>query len=895
MQNSIIKLYSLILFLNPSISFSQEISQAIVYGYVTDSTNKPIPFTQIIVLNALNSSINGFTQADNKGYYKLIIKAHGEYNLSFRALSYKEVNIPFKVVDDQNGNSYQINVILKESNVYLDQVVIKSKAPITVKSDTVVFKVSSFKRGNEQIAEDILKKLPGLDVSDNGAISWQGKEIEKIMIDGDDIFGRGYRLVSRNLHANVIDEVEVYERYSNNPLLKNIEESDRVAINLTLNENVRFTTFGNTSFGYSSIQSHSLRSNLMSFSKKQKLYLFGNSNSIGFDPIGDVKFFTSSHSISEQSKNADEFSDPQNIINLRGFNPDLKDQRVRDNNSYMISPSINLNFNEKLTAKIITFATLEKDDFFRWGYFKYNIADTSFTNNESDFLTKKNQNYFAKVEVIYHPSKRNLFEYRSEVLYSSDKSKSQLQFNESSILKNLNNSILNTSHNITYTNRISTSTALIVNGKYQYVKTPEKFKVLNLPPWDLFLNNDLIVGLSQQINNKLQNVWLEFKTISRIDDSYTLNIQVGGIYKNQYLVSDLYQIFENGNTSVIGSDFSNRFHYQDQCFYGGLNMMRKLGSISLNGSFNGYWHTLSLDQYSKNQSFSYIVPKLGLLWESLGRNRINLIYAYNASPNTLLDMTSGYLLTDNRSLNSGLGRFYIFRGHSSILNYKYGKGSDRFLFNCLIIYNNSRNNLTTDSYITPEYNLIKSVLGDNRKMLTSSFSGDLFIRPLRSNLKIRGSHSFIRFDNIVNNSSNTVALQYFSIGTEFRTAFVGILNFHTGINWIVSKVQSKSDNNSIDNNQFLDLFLLFNQAFWTKVNIERYCFGSIHSVDNPWLFIDISATYNYKPNKLSFSISANNLLNNKQFGNFNLNEVSESATIYRIIPRHIMFSTELRF
>jgi len=70
-QNSIIKLYSLILFLNPSISFSQEISQAIVYGYVTDSTNKPIPFTQIIVSNALNSSINGFTQADNKGYYKL--------------------------------------------------------------------------------------------------------------------------------------------------------------------------------------------------------------------------------------------------------------------------------------------------------------------------------------------------------------------------------------------------------------------------------------------------------------------------------------------------------------------------------------------------------------------------------------------------------------------------------------------------------------------------------------------------------------------------------------------------------------------------------------------------------------------------------------------------------
>ncbi|MFW5803845.1 MAG: TonB-dependent receptor [bacterium] len=865
-----------------------------IYGSVKDSLDVPIPFAQVLISTVDNNRLIGFTQSNNYGKYNFVISTPDNYILSFRALSFEELKIPLVLSNSSNNNSFKINANLKSKHIHIDQVVFKGKSPISVRSDTVIFRVNAFTRGTEQVVEDIFKLLPGIEVSSDGKITWQGKEIEKIMVEDDDLFGKGYRLLSRNLQASVIDEVTVIERYSHNPLLKNIEESDRVALNLVLKENVKFTTFGNTSVGYSTNHKHLLRANLMSFSKKQKFYLFGNSNSIGLDPVGNINSFLNPQS-SYDHNTSDYFSTHQFQINLRGFQPNLNNNRFRDHNSHMVSPSIIINPSGKLSAKIVTYGVSDLDNFSRWGYNNYIVSDTTFTYTENHFLKKKSVNGFTKLEITYRPTSNALIEYSGQTVFLSDNSNSELLTNGSQLFEEVNSYIVNSTQNITITNRISNKTAVIFKGMYHYVKIPEKFNVINVPLWDFFTKNDSINNLTQSIHTQSQSALGELKSISRIDDNIIFNTQVVGYVSNQIVQSELMQNFKNSTASKIGSDFTNKLNYKSIGANAGCDMSLKFKSVKLNSAINGNWLLLTNIHNWENDEFFYIVPKLGLLWDPASKSRVNLVYTYMANRSTIMDLASGFILKDYRTISTGYDDFLIFRGHASILNYSYGKNAGRFLFNYSFIYNKSKNDFTTDSHITPFYNVIKYLPTDRRESFSSTFSTDFFIKTLHSNLKFKGAHSLLRFDKVINNKLNLYSIQSVSLSCEFRSAFKGFFNYHFGTNWSLQRFQSSHINSNADNYQFLDLYFIFSRSLWAKLNLERYQFGNIQSHSNPWIFVDVSVSYDYLPNKLSFSLKGNNLLNNKEFGRYSINEISEIATIYRIVPRNIMFSTELRF
>ena len=150
----------------------------------------------------------------------------------------------------------------------------QSRRPITIKKDTIVFDAKSFLQGNELVVEDLLKKIPGLNVLTDGTIKIGNQEVEKVMIDGDDFFEKGYKIVTKNMPVNPIDKVEVYQNYSNNKHLKGIENSEKVALNLTLKEDAKRIWFGNIFGGYGLVSEnrYEFRANLMNFGKKSKHY-----------------------------------------------------------------------------------------------------------------------------------------------------------------------------------------------------------------------------------------------------------------------------------------------------------------------------------------------------------------------------------------------------------------------------------------------------------------------------------------------------------------------------------------------------------------------------------------------------------------------------------------------
>ena len=165
-------------------------SQTVIFGtVVNDNLGTVIPYVNII-LKEDSLSVLAYTSSKKNGKYDLKTNKTGNFNLVFSALGYQTKTIPIELLNGEKEKT--INVILKEKSFELDEVLVQAERPIVIKKDTISFKTKYFIKGNEVVVEDLLKNIPGINIDNEGTIKIGNQEIEKLMVDGDDFFEKGY-------------------------------------------------------------------------------------------------------------------------------------------------------------------------------------------------------------------------------------------------------------------------------------------------------------------------------------------------------------------------------------------------------------------------------------------------------------------------------------------------------------------------------------------------------------------------------------------------------------------------------------------------------------------------------------------------------------------------------
>ncbi len=213
-----------------------------ISGIVKDSlTQRPI---EGVVVNALDGNrILAFGITNKTGDYKLSFQNPAQrLTVSFQHIAYhtKKQTGPNK--------SQQLNAGLKSKTVSLREV--RVKAPdVVVKKDTISFNVSSFKTAADQSIEDVIKKLPGVKVNDNGSIAYQGKAISQLSIEGLNMLGGKYTLATKNVQHKDVSQVEVIENFQPIKQLQGKEPSEEVAMNLKLTEKAKMRLLGTAQLG----------------------------------------------------------------------------------------------------------------------------------------------------------------------------------------------------------------------------------------------------------------------------------------------------------------------------------------------------------------------------------------------------------------------------------------------------------------------------------------------------------------------------------------------------------------------------------------------------------------------------------------------------------------------
>ena len=256
-------------------SFSQEIT---IKGSIKDNKNRSIQNASVSLLDE-NNDFLGYDFTNENGLYSISFDKtkNQTIKIEISCLGYK------KITQTINATNQNLNYQLEEKIESLQEVVVESGKKIRIDQDTTYIKVASFGNKTEQTVEDILKKLPGIEVTKDGSIKAHGKTIDKLLIEGEDIFDKNYKMLSKNLDAKVLDEVQIIDNFEDNPIFKKLNNSDKVAINLKLKKGLNNVWFGNITLGSGIVSENRWKENinLGLIKKKIKLFYFGDYNNLG--------------------------------------------------------------------------------------------------------------------------------------------------------------------------------------------------------------------------------------------------------------------------------------------------------------------------------------------------------------------------------------------------------------------------------------------------------------------------------------------------------------------------------------------------------------------------------------------------------------------------------------
>ena len=360
-----------------------------ITGVIVDDTGEPLPEAGVRLLAARDSSYVKGCAANIDGKFTLTGVNNGRYVIEFSYVGYNTLKQAVTV----NGAALNLNKItLSESSVMLKEAVVTAvKTPVKVMEDTVEFNADSYTTQPNAVVEDLLKRLPGVEVDTDGKITHNGKEITKILVDGKEFFSDDPKVASKNLPVDMIDKLQVVDRKSDLARLTGVDDGeDETVINLTVKKGMKNGWFGTAEAGYGTDSRYKATFNVNRFWGDNQLTFIGNANNtneLGFSDGNGNRFrrFGGSNGINDSQQ--------------FGVNFNIGNQEIfRVGGDVMYSHT-----NQDTRKRTETI---------------YNFQDSFPTQSASNNSIDKGHNIRADFRIQWNPDSFNVFDFRPNLSYN---------------------------------------------------------------------------------------------------------------------------------------------------------------------------------------------------------------------------------------------------------------------------------------------------------------------------------------------------------------------------------------------------------------------------------------------------------------------------------------------
>ena len=325
-----------------------------IVGKVVDSSKEPMIQASVRLLTTKDSTFVGGTATDNNGRFKLSNIKSGKYIIQASYVGYLPT---CKNITIGNETVRVGEMILEESSIMLKETtVVGIKTPIKVMEDTVEFNADTYKTRPNAVVEDLLKRLPGVEVDSEGKITANGKEVTKILVDGKEFFSDDPKVASKNLPVNMVDKLQVVDRKSDLARLTGVDDGeDETVINLTVKKGMKNGYFGTIDAGYGTDDRYKMTFNVNRFWNENQITFLGNFNNVnelGFADGGmNFRRFGGSNGINTSNAFGINFNvGNKEIFRVGGdvmYSNSDRDTRQRNERQYLFSDSTSYSHSNK--------------------------------------------------------------------------------------------------------------------------------------------------------------------------------------------------------------------------------------------------------------------------------------------------------------------------------------------------------------------------------------------------------------------------------------------------------------------------------------------------------------------------------------------------------------------
>lgn len=262
-------------------SASAQKADGVIRGKLMDTTAKqPIADATVSVLNAKDSSLATFTLSNKQGAFEVKGLALGNYRLIISSKGYTEFKQNISLTETNKTVEFSTLALEKDYKT-LTGVTVTSETPIQVKNDTVQFNTSGFKTQPNATLEDLLKKIPGMEVDKEGTVKAQGEQVQKVMVDGKEFFGNDPKLATKNITADMIESVQVFDDMSDQAKFTKIDDGSRTkTINIKLKKDRNKGFFGRALAAGGSDSRYEGNLSINKFNGPQRISVLFNANNI---------------------------------------------------------------------------------------------------------------------------------------------------------------------------------------------------------------------------------------------------------------------------------------------------------------------------------------------------------------------------------------------------------------------------------------------------------------------------------------------------------------------------------------------------------------------------------------------------------------------------------------
>lgn len=844
-------------------------AQTVINGSITDLGGKPVSNISIMVHEAGNAAILAYSFSDTDGYYEITVISHADsLDVKTNSIFHKK-----EIVRVAN-NSQSIDFVLKDEVQELEGVTVTAR-PIEQRGDTLEYFVGSFVQKEDKSIEDVLKRMPGIEVTNNGQIIYQGAPIHKFYVEGMDLMDGRYVTVSHNLPHQSVASVEIYENHQPIRILKDKVSSEQASLNIRLSKNVAATGSGRVGIGVAPFL-WDISLTPMLFSSKMQMVVSYQTDNTG----NDLMMFTKQMTYEQLSN--DRPTKNEGELSIRQPNPPILDQRrYLDNTSHLANFNILFPMGNtmQMRANVYYLNDLQRQSAEQKTTLYLPCDTTSYTERLDNKLY--DQQIFGTVT----------FDRNDKSFYLNDK----IDFSgkwQSSLGHLLNNeNVIN--QDLDQNPQCFSNDLRIIfpAGKHlfdfvsfnSYGVTPE---ILEIEPgvFPDLLNDSISYSKTRQELDKKQLYTDESFSGIFTFGKISMSAKAGFKYLKKNVNSRLSQFGNDVTHSFAKPYLRTDFEYKIKRITLTLNFPLSLNIAEIDSKTSGNQSIEKLF-FSPSLSFKMVA---GDFWTFYLSGR------FEQSIDNFDHYYENFILKDYNSLvvefaplsvsykTNGKARIVYkqpFISLNASLSYSYQYRKSEMTCKYFVDRNGASVLEMVEQPNNSDYHIVHA-------------SVKKFFSKIRTTLGLKGSLAFLKSHTILNESFMATSSVSTSLSPDVMIKITEWLHLDYSLNWnvIVSKTDGEERNRVNYLRHNCDLLMFPGRDHLVCLTSEIYDYQQ-----ETCLYMDISYQYSLRKLKLDFELKLSNIFNSDAYVSYYTGDFSLMESVYKLRQREIFASVKFRF